>query len=462
MIDRLVARSAVPRLAWLASALLAVAACERDRAPRPDVTVAPLPGSAASPVVSGLPPGRSGDAASTTQPAPAPETASRPFVPESEPEAPPEAALGNAAEATDANGVVMGPFIVDALVDVAAAGPATAMERGIVMVNRKSELWVARLAVPLGREPSPGATPIGVLPDRAGPFPLGRGPAVRQGFAYWVSRGRLLRQRVASGGGQGAAEVLAEDARVGTRAATPVGPDAVTRALPAMAAYIVRPKQADAPLTAQLWIEGRPAPLPLTDDTTSAHSVALLAGRNGLFALFLEARTGMSSIHLRPIEVEKGAEPRIGEDRVIWVGGPSRPSTELFAANAGGEQATALLPLERDATHFGLALFDLELEPTRETTEPSWIVYANGIEPAPVASASVCGRSVLALARPTSAVPHAPQELVLLDRAEPSRALVVARSKAFFDVSLASVGRAGLLVYVADHRTWARSLRCAS
>lgn len=48
-----------------------------------------------------------------------------------------------------------------------------------------------------------------------------------------------------------------------------------------------------------------------------------------------------------------------------------------------------------------------------------------------------------------------------MDPTEPSEAFVVARSEGFFDVSLATIGRGALLAYVADHRTWARSLRCS-
>lgn len=381
-------------------------------------------------------------------------------MPESEPEAASQPRAAEAVEATDAAGAVLGAVIVDGLVDVAAAGPATATERGIAMINRDNELWLARLSGPLHGGRAPRETPIASLPESAGPFPLARGPAVRDGFAYWVSRGRLLRQSLGASGAERAAEVLADDARVGTRAATPVGPDAVLRELPAMAAYIVRAAQPDMPLTARLWLEGRPAPVALTDDLTSAHSVALVASPGGLFVTFLEARTGMSTIHVRSIELKSGTEPSVGEDRVVWVGGPSRPSTELLAA-AAPSSANVLMTLERDATHFGLAQFELSLRSAPEQVEPRWMLYENGIEPAPVASAGLCGRMLLALARPSSAVPHAPQELVLMDPTEPSEAFVVARSEGFFDVSLATVGRGALLAYVADHRTWARSLRCS-
>jgi hypothetical protein len=95
--------------------------------------------------------------------------------------------------------------------------------------------------------------------------------------------------------------------------------------------------------------------------------------------------------------------------------------------------------------------------------EPDWLLYDNGIQPAPFAVARVCGRSVVALARPSSPVPHAPQELVVLelDRSARGSPALIARSRAFFDISLVSLDGGALLAYVADHRTWARTIRCA-
>jgi hypothetical protein len=368
-----------------------------------------------------------------------------------------------AADATDVSGRKIGAFIIDALVDVAAAGPATATERGVVMVNRSNQVQLARLTAPLDSAAAPRDTPVAVLRDGAGPFPLARGPAVRRSMAYWVSRGQLLRQAANAPGGSAAPQVLTEDARVGTRVAVPVGLSAHVQALPEVAAYIARPKDPDAPLTAKLWVEGQPQPLGLTDDTSSALSVALAGTATGLAVMFLEARTGMSSIHLRLVDFSK-SPPSLGEDRVVWVGGPSRPSTELQASGADAVSVGGLLTLERDMTHFGLAELRIPLSANALPLEPNWSLYANGIEPAPFAAATVCGRSVVALARPSSALPHAPQELVLTDLVPDgtSEVVLLARSSGFFDVSLARVGRGALLSYVADHRTWARSIRCSS
>lgn len=368
----------------------------------------------------------------------------------------------DATDATDAAGSVSGPFIIDSLVDVAAAGPIAATERGIVMFDRDNRLQLARLESALDGAPEPRETRITPLPDDAGPFSLARGPALRRGLAYWVSRGRLLGQSLASAG-KGSAIVLAEDARVGTRVAVPTGSSRHTEGLPQVAAYIARPREPEAPAIAKLWVEGRPSGVGLTDDLASSHSVALAATPRGLHAIFLEARTGMSSVHVRAVSFSKQHEPTLGEDHIVWVGGPARPTTELFTLPSDEPRVRSFLTLERDITHFGLVALDVPLAPgTDFPIEPDWRLYANGIEPAPFALAGVCGRSVVALARPSSPVPHAVQELVLIDLDADSRSppALVARSRAFFDISLSALSGGALLGYVADHRTWARTIRC--
>jgi len=437
-------------LGWIGLGLVAALACDSRRkleshgaAPQSLGWSRPPPATAEPVPDAGMPTSRRARPARRSEPEPTPDST-------------------RAFDATDAAGSVGGTFIIDTLVDVAAAGPIAATERGIAMFNRDNRLLLARLEAPLEAAPEPRETRVAPLPDEAGPFSLARGPAVRRGLAYWVSRGRLLGQSLASAG-SGTALVLAEDARVGTRVAVPVGPSRHQQGLPQVAAYIARPGDPEAPATAKLWVEGHATSFRLTEDVSSGHSVALAATPRGLQAIFLEARTGMSSVHLRAVSFSKKHEPSLGEDHIVWVGGPARPTTELFTLPSDEPIVRGFLTLERDITHFGLVAVDVPLAPRTEfPIDPDWRLYDNGIEPAPFALAEVCGRSVVALARPSSAVPHAVQELVVIDLdAEPHSApALVARSRAFFDISLASLSGGALLGYVADHRTWARSIRC--
>ena len=82
--------------------------------------------------------------------------------------------------------------------------------------------------------------------------------------------------------------------------------------------------------------------------------------------------------------------------------------------------------------------------------------------PAPIAAANVCGESVVIFAQPSEARPHAPQELHLaMNRPEAlGTSQVVARARAFSDVSIAALEAGALISYVADRRTWGLTVRC--
>ncbi len=426
-------------------------ACEDP--PRVSLDTGPPPAGAA--LARPRPPERRAELSPAVEPG---DASPSPRRPPAEPPRPPSTAPPASAE--DPAGSVWGAFVVDGLVDIAAAGPATATDRGVAMVNRDNQLWLARRGeLPAGAEPA--ESPVSPLPSQAGPYPLAKGPAVWRGAAYWVSRSRLLRESLSRAGERQVPEVLAEDARVGTRVAVPVGPARFVRKAPSLVAYVGLPVAADGALVAKLWYPGAATSVLVSEPPASATSVLLLASARGLSAFYLEARTGMSAVHRRAVK-RQGEAYELGEDRVVWVGGGSRPTTELLPLVRGEGPPLGLLALERDMTHFGALMLDLE---TRQAGAAggSWRDYENGLEPAPLAGAHVCGRDMLLLAQPRASVPHSEQRMLWIDASErsPAAGAVLARSRAFFDVSIASAAWGALLSYVADRRTWARTLRCA-
>jgi hypothetical protein len=174
----------------------------------------------------------------------------------------------------------------------------------------------------------------------------------------------------------------------------------------------------------------------------------------------LEARTGLSTLHAR--SVSHGNPPRPGADQVVWIGGSPNPLTELRTLVDPKGRLTALLAIDRDVTHFGLGLLSFDVGGVQGPVE-SWFDYQNGINPAPAAIATFCGKPHVVFARPSGAEPGAPQELVLVDttRMTTLQPVVLGTSKAYYDVSVAALPKGGaLLSYVADHRTWARTIRC--
>jgi len=382
--------------------------------------------------------------------------AEAPRIPTSEPNAPADTAAPSTSApepvtSRDAVPGTSGPFLVDELVDVAPAGPATANELGVVLVT-KSDALVTAARGPLPHTKAPAPTPIQALDRERQEFaPYGRGPAIAGRFAYWVSQGRLVRRKL---DGSGELEVLAPDARQGTRVA------AVSSGSTAIAAYVARAPAPDEPPRARVWVEGNRR-YELTPDGSGASSIALTRQGDGFLFTALDGRSGMTPLHARRLRWVPGKkELVVGPDQVVWVGAGSQPTTEV-AATTLGDEAWAFVAIERDVTHFGLAQIRIGREPQLDSPV-TFAPYPNGINTSPVAAARICGRQAVVFARPSTAKPFAPQDLVLAELGPRglSPGEVVVRAKAFADASLSAVEGGALLAYTADHRTWAATIRC--
>jgi hypothetical protein len=343
-----------------------------------------------------------------------------------------------------------GRLLVDDAADVAPAGPATATADGVVMIDKNDRvLLAARHGLPSAAHPAP--SPLDKLERTRDDFaPHGRGPAVLAGFAYWVSQGRLLRSRVS---GVGEPEVLARDARNGTRVAAAEGPEGA-----GIVAYITTIGSGDAP-HAKLWTTAGKT-YDLTAEGAGTSSVSLVTQQRGWMAITLDGRSGMTPLNARVLLRSGTSEITLGADVVSWVGASAQATTEVFAA-ATNDDLWAFVPIEQDVTHFGLARIHVGTKP-RLDVPASFITYPNGTNSAPVAVASVCGRTTLVFAQPASAEPNAPEELLLttLENGELEPAELVANGRAFANASLAPLPGGALLVYRVLHRTLARTLRC--
>lgn len=326
------------------------------------------------------------------------------------------------------------------LQDLGPAGPASAAPRAVVMVTKRGEL----VTLPLD-----GQGRFRELPEASDGFAkYGRGPAVTERFAYFISLdGRLLRGSLAR---PEKVDELAARARPGTRVA------ALRSGERELVAFIA---EVDGEPVAQLWSSTGEV-LRATPEGGTASSVQLAPLGRGAVVVSLEGRTGMSPVHARLVRLA----PRrvsLGEDQVVWVGPGAHPLTELSLVAAPSNRAFALVAAARSITEFGLASFALE-EGLTANEEAKWALFPNGIDPAPVAAATACGRQYVFYAQPSAARPRSPQELrvatVGIDGL--AGAEVIATARAFNDISVAARPGGATLVWTADRRTWAMTLGC--
>lgn len=326
--------------------------------------------------------------------------------------------------------------------DIGPMAPVTATSDGVVLLTRDDHLLLARRAA--GPRPDKTAvTPLDVPPTAFSV--LRRAPSVAGGRAYWISHGRLVRRALDDGA---PLEVLDADARDNSRVS------ALELKRGAAVAFLGR-ADAEGTSHARLWLEGKPV-LDLTPEGAGASSVALARSGDHLLAVAIDGRSAMTPLHARAVRPE-GAVATLGDDVVVWVGGPSQAWTETFLGTEPGH-AWAHVPIERDMTHFGLANVDLGSDPHMDA-DAAFFDYANGIDLAPVATAELCGHAHVVFARPTASAPHSPQELVLV-RSSTNEAQSLAAARVFAAVSLATVPGGALLAYVADGRSWARGIAC--
>ncbi|HVU00872.1 MAG TPA: hypothetical protein VHE30_03940 [Polyangiaceae bacterium] len=349
------------------------------------------------------------------------------------------------------------PWTLDRPVTLGPGAPVTATSFGVVANDREGNLFVLRLGrLPSG--PAPGSTPLPALPDGSGPYSLGRGPGVFQNAAYWISHGSLVRRSLS--GKIGPLEILAKDAHDGTRVAVPVpAPGRALAKIPNTVSYIVRPEKEDAPLVAKLWVEGSP-PETLTAEGNSTHSVSLVQTEDGVLALSVQARMAMTPVHARRITFPND-RPLLGEDLVVWVGGGIQPLTEMTILPGGGDSLYGFIPHERSIQEFGVAELALGMHPGMDT-KTTWLVYPNGIDPAPVAAGHVCGEPVLFYAEPESSRPDSEQELVLRSLSDTTgkRVARLQTGRAYYFTSIAEVPGGALAAWVGEDGTHASTLRC--
>jgi hypothetical protein len=138
-------------------------------------------------------------------------------------------------------------------------------------------------------------------------------------------------------------------------------------------------------------------PVRLSEDGSGATSLVLAPRKGSVVALAVDARAALTALHVRPVTFEGHAV--LGEDAVVFVGGPGDHRTAGALALPPSGPGWALLPIARDIGSFGMALVRLD-EPVHVDEPVVWSMYPNGLDPAAVASATEAGKTWVARVRP--------------------------------------------------------------
>jgi hypothetical protein len=152
-------------------------------------------------------------------------------------------------------------------------------------------------------------------------------------------------------------------------------------------------------------------PQRISEDGSGATSVSLSARSRGLLAVMVDARSALTAMHARTVAYQAG-HLRLGEDAVVFVGGPADRRTVASVAALPEGPVWSLIPIARDVESFGLALARIH-EPPRIDEPVVWSLYPNGLDVPPVAVAVSGSRIWVARVRPSAAEAGAPELLEL-------------------------------------------------
>jgi len=202
-------------------------------------------------------------------------------------------------------------------------------------------------------------------------------------------------------------------------------------------------------------------PVRLSEDGSGATSLVLAPRKASVVALSADARAALTALHVRPVTFEGHAV--LGEDAVVFVGGPGDHRTAGALALPPSGPGWALLPIAKDIGTFGMVIVRLD-EPVHVDEPVVWSMYPNGLDPAPVASATEAGKTWVARVRPQGPEVGSPRVLevglIAPDGAFAARDVVASSSK-MTDVALAADAHGTLWVAWVDAAgSWLERVAC--
>jgi len=207
------------------------------------------------------------------------------------------------------------------------------------------------------------------------------------------------------------------------------------------------------------------APVRLSEDGSGATAVTLVGRGSSVLAMSVDSRAALTAMHARPIAFE-GGHLKLGEDAVVFVGGPGDRRTAGTAVAPSSGPAWALLPIAKDAATFGLAIVRVD-EPPRVDEPVVWSMYLNGLDPAPIVAAASGATPWVARVLPREASVGSARVLEL-GTIEPSGDFALASTVPTTsgrpgDLALAADAQGALwLAWVDAGGSWVEKLQCTA
>jgi len=273
--------------------------------------------------------------------------------------------------------------------------------------------------------------------------------------AYWVSNGQLVRRDVFADGSQGPKKVLTSDAAAGYSVAVARTSDRDQRDVVVYVGYQQsEPKER----VARIWVDGQ-ASRPVSTDSGGASSVAILPlGPRGFVLLTLDGRLAISPVHAVSVDLDEQGRPNLGDDKVVYVSGPSERYTAITGLLVG-QRPVMLLPTSKTTLEFGMMVYRVGDDQDSAT----WVDYPNGLDPAPIAVSNICGVPAVAYAHHSTSdggsdklveVGWFDESLNLVDRQ------VIDSARTIYHVAMWGDSAGGVIVYSTPTGLRGRQIGC--
>ncbi len=362
-------------------------------------------------------------------------------------------AIGSVSAAPVGSAAWKGGPILEKPVDIATGAFVAVGSVGAVVRRKDDEMLLVRLG-----DRVTSLSDDGKLYARTRTLLIDRGPA---SMAYWVSEGKLRRRLIDQEGKAGNIETVADDAEEGFMPHG-VRNEEGTSTAQDVVAYVGHKRSRDGERQARVWVEGKGTSALSPEGTGAASTWVVPRGPGRLVIVWSDARAALTPLHAAPLELDGAGEPRLSPETTLWMGSPSESLASLVGLRVD-DTIVALTALPRDGLDFGLASVPVAFgAPPRDSAV--WKLYPNGLDPAPVVPARLCGQPLVALVRPIERPVDSPRAIVLAsvdalgqvtERSEIARAARVDHLTAWV-----SPRGDGWIGWVGDGRTKLRRVRC--